>query len=177
VLKVYAAYKAAVEFKGAPTVVLAKTIKGYGLGEVAEGRNTAHQKKQLEEKSLLHVRDHFELPISDEDAKAAKLFKPADDSPEMKYLREHREKLGGFVPSRVPTDIRWKIPALTDFLDALRKLIGGNTSTTVMLGELIKFAMKDKTFGKNVVTIIPDEAQTFGLQTLFSTFGIYSSKG
>ena len=177
IAKVYAAYKAAVEFKGAPTVVLAKTIKGYGLGEEAEGKNIAHQHKKLEEQNLLRIRDRAELPISDEDAKAANFFKPADDSPEMKYLHERRQALGGFVPSRKPSADRWTIPELPRFLDALKKLFGGSTSSTVMLGELIKFAMKDKTFGKQVVPIIPDEAQTFGLQTLFTTFGIYSSKG
>jgi pyruvate dehydrogenase E1 component len=175
--KVYAAYKAAVEFQGAPTVVLAHTIKGYGLGEVAEGKNTAHQQKKLEDASLLHMRDRFDLPINDEDAKAAKFYKPAADSPEMQYLMKHREALGGFVPVRKPTEKRWTVPPVQAFVDSFKKLIGGETSSTVVLGELIKFAMKDKTFGKQIVPIIPDEAQTFGLQTLFATFGIYSSKG
>jgi len=177
VTKVYAAYKAAVEFRGAPTVILAKTVKGFGLGEEAEGKNTAHQRKVIEEKSLLRIRDQAGLPISDEDAKAAKFFKPADDSPEMQYLLGRRKSLGGFVPARMPTAARWTVPPTANFLDALKKLFGGSTSSTVMLGELIKFLMKDKSFGKQIVPIIPDEAQTFGLQTLFNTFGIYSSKG
>ncbi|MBI1345250.1 pyruvate dehydrogenase (acetyl-transferring), homodimeric type [bacterium] len=178
VTKVYAAYKAATEFKGAPTVVLAHTIKGYGLGEAAEGKNTAHQKKTLEENILIDFRDRFEIPLSDEDAKAAKFYKPADDAPVMQYLKQHREALGGALPARHPTTERWEIPTVAATLDgALRKLFGGDSSTTVGLGELMKFFMKDKTFGKRIVPIIPDEAQTFGLQTLFATFGIYSSKG
>ncbi len=178
VTKVYAAYKAATEFKGAPTVVLAHTIKGYGLGEAAEGKNTAHQKKTLEENILLDFRDRFEIPINDEDAKAAKFYKPAADDPVMQYLQKHREALGGPLPKRYPTTERWAIPDVAATLQgALRKLFGGDSSTTVGLGELLKFFMKDKTFGKRIVPIIPDEAQTFGLQTLFATFGIYSSKG
>ncbi len=178
VTKVYAAYKAATEFKGAPTVVLAHTIKGYGLGEAAEGKNTAHQKKSLEENILLDFRDRFEVPISDDDAKAAKFYKPAEDDPVMQYLREHRQALGGHLPARHPTEERWDVPdAKTATGSALKKLFGGESSTTVGLGELLKFFMKDKSFGKRIVPIIPDEAQTFGLQTLFATFGIYSSKG
>jgi pyruvate dehydrogenase E1 component len=178
VIKVYAAYKAATEFQGAPTVVLAHTIKGYGLGEAAEGKNTAHQTKKLEDNILLDFRDRFEIPLSDEDAKAAKFYKPADDSPVMQYLRRHREALGGPLPKRYPTTERWNIPDVTTTLDgSLGKLFGRDSSTTVGLGELMKFFMKDKSFGKRIVPIIPDEAQTFGLQTLFATFGIYSSKG
>ncbi len=177
VTKVYAAYKAATEFKGAPTVVLAHTIKGYGLGEAAEGKNTAHQKKTLEENILLDFRDRFEIPLSDDDAKAAKFYKPADNDPVMDYLRKHREALGGALPKRHPAEERWSIPDVPTTLGALRKLFGGDSSTTVGLGELLKYFMKDKSFGKRIVPIIPDEAQTFGLQTLFSMFGIYSSKG
>ncbi|MBX3450488.1 MAG: pyruvate dehydrogenase (acetyl-transferring), homodimeric type [Planctomycetaceae bacterium] len=175
--KIYAAYKVATEFKGAPTVILAHTIKGFGLGQEAEGKNTAHQTKKLQDASLLQIRDRFELPLSDEDAIAAKFYKPADDSPEMQYLRKHREALGGFLPARHPAEERWAIPNLESTLGSLKKLFGGTSSTTVGLGELMKFFMKDKSFGKQIVPIIPDEAQTFGLQTLFATFGIYSSKG
>jgi len=176
VTKVYAAYKAATEFKGAPTVVLAHTIKGYGLGKEAEGSNKAHQKKGLQEESLLHMRDRFELPISDEDAKAAKFFKPADDSPEMQYLHKHREALGGFVPVRKPTQERWTVPAMETFIDAAGEA-GKDRSTTMVLTQTLKYLMRDKGYGKRIVPIIPDEAQTFGMETLFSTFGIYSSKG
>jgi len=177
VTKVYAAYKAATLFKGAPTVVLAHTIKGYGLGEAAEGKNTAHQKKTLEDNILLDFRDRFEIPLSDEDAKAAKFYKPADDAPVMQYLKQHRTTLGGQLPARHPTAERWDIPTLEATLGSLKKLFNGDSSTTVGFGELLKFFMKDKSFGKRIVPIIPDEAQTFGLQTLFATFGIYSSKG
>jgi len=175
--KIYAAYKAAVDFQGAPTVVLAHTIKGFGLGQEAEGKNTAHQTKKLQDNSLLQFRDRFELPLSDDDARAARFYKPAADSPEMQYLRKHREALGGHLPARHPSPERWAIPDLDATLGSLKKLFGGDSSTTVGLGELMKFFMKDKTFGKRIVPIIPDEAQTFGLQTLFATFGIYSSKG
>ncbi|MDX1970194.1 MAG: pyruvate dehydrogenase (acetyl-transferring), homodimeric type [Planctomycetaceae bacterium] len=175
--KIYAAYKAAVDFSGAPTVVLAHTIKGFGLGQEAEGKNTAHQTKKLQDTSLLQFRDRFELPLSDDDARAAKFYKPADNDPVMGYLRQHREALGGALPARHPSPERWDIPDLDATLGSLKKLFGGDSSTTVGLGELMKFFMKDKSFGKRIVPIIPDEAQTFGLQTLFATFGIYSSKG
>lgn len=180
--KIYAAYKAAVDFQGAPTVVLAHTIKGFGLGEAAEGKNTAHQFKKVDDphkfdEFLRAFRDRFELPLSDDDARAAKFYKPADNDPVMGYLREHREALGGALPARHPSPERWDIPDLDATLASLKKLFGGDSSTTVGLGELMKFFMKDKSFGKRIVPIIPDEAQTFGLQTLFATFGIYSSKG
>ncbi|HUQ70417.1 MAG TPA: pyruvate dehydrogenase (acetyl-transferring), homodimeric type, partial [Planctomycetaceae bacterium] len=174
--KVYAAYKAATEFKGAPTVVLAHTIKGYGLGEAAEGKNTAHQTKKLEDASLLHMRDRFELPISDEDARAAKFYKPPASTPEMQYLMQHREALGGFVPARKPTDMRWAIPAVDAFIKDTGEA-GKDRSTTMVLGQILRSLMKNKEFGKQIVPIIPDEAQTFGMQTLFNAFGIYSSKG
>ncbi|OYW16917.1 MAG: pyruvate dehydrogenase (acetyl-transferring), homodimeric type, partial [Planctomycetales bacterium 12-60-4] len=176
--KIYAAFKAAVDFAGAPTVVLAHTIKGFGLGQEAEGKNTAHQTKKLHDATLLHFRDRFELPLSDDEARAAKFYKPADDSPEMQYLRKHREALGGFLPARHPSPERWDVPDVPTTLDgALDKMFGRVSSTTLGLGELVKFFMKDQGFGKRIVPIIPDEAQTFGLQTLFATFGIYSSKG
>ncbi len=175
--KIYAAYHAATEFQGAPTVVLAHTIKGFGLGQEAEGKNTAHQTKKLQDASLIQFRNRFDLPLSDEDAIAAKFYKPADDSPEMQYLRKQRAALGGHLPARHPSTERWDVPSTEATLGSLKKLFGGTSSTTVGLGEIMKFLMKDKTFGKRIVPIIPDEAQTFGLQTLFAMFGIYSSKG
>jgi pyruvate dehydrogenase E1 component len=174
--KVYAAYKAAVEFKGAPTVVLAKTIKGYGLGEEAEGKNIAHQHKKLESESLLRIRDRAGLPMSDEDAKAAKFYKPGENTPEMKYLRERRKALGGYVPTRQPTNARWTVPDIRKFIDTVGEA-GKDRSTTMVLGQILRNLMRDKSFGKQIVPIIPDEAQTFGMQTLFNSFGIYSSKG
>lgn len=176
VTKVYAAYKAATEFKGAPTVVLAHTIKGYGLGEAAEGKNTAHQTKKLEDNILLSFRDRFEVPINDDDARAAKFFKPDDSDPVMQYLRQHREALGGHLPARHPTEVRWNVPDPATFIESTGE-VGRDRSTTMVLGQILRYLMKNKEFGKNIVPIIPDEAQTFGMQTLFNAFGIYSSKG
>jgi pyruvate dehydrogenase E1 component len=175
--KVYAAYKSAVDTKGIPTVILAHTIKGYGLGESAEGKNTTHQQKKLEEDELLKFRDRFELPMSDEDTKAAKFYKPADDSPEMKYLHAHRQALGGYLPKRTPTEERLPIPAPTAFLDAIKASYGKDWSSTMVLGRLMGWLMANKEMGKRIVPIIPDEAQTFGMHTLFAQNGIYSSKG
>lgn len=175
--KVYAAYKSAVDTKGLPTVILAHTIKGYGLGESAEGKNTTHQQKKLEEYELLKFRDRFELPLSDEDTKAAKFYKPADDSPEMKYLHAHRQALGGYLPKRTPTEERLPIPAAPAFLDAIKASFGKDWSSTMVLGRIMGWLMSNKEIGKRVVPIIPDEAQTFGMHTLFAQNGIYSSKG
>ncbi len=175
-IKVYAAYKTATEHKGAPTVVLAHTVKGFGMGEAAEGKNTAHQTKNLEEQFLLKFRDRFDLPLTDEQAKAAAFYKPADDSPEMKYLHEHRQKLGGYLPARVPTTERLPIADRASFAEANGE-VGKDRSTTMVLGQILRSLMLDKAIGQRIVTIIPDEAQTFGMQALFNRFGIYSSKG
>lgn len=175
-IKVYAAMKAATDHKGAPTVVLAHTVKGFGLGPEAEGRNTAHQTKGLAEQSLLMVRDRFELPLTDEQAKAAVFYRPPADSPEMKYLHEHRKALGGYLPVRVPATERLTIPAVGHLVEEAA-YSSRERSTTTVLSETIKALIRDKNIGKRVVPIIPDEAQTFGMEALFSQFGIYSSKG
>ncbi len=175
-IKVYAAFKAATEHKGAPTVVLAHTVKGFGLGPEAEGRNTAHQTKGLAEQSLLMVRDRFELPLTDEQAKAAVFYRPPADSPEMKYLHEHRKKLGGYLPARIPTTEKLTIPSVEHLIEEAATSTRDRSTTTV-LSETIKALIRDKNVGKRVVPIIPDEAQTFGMEALFSQFGIYSSKG
>ena len=186
VTKIYAAYKAAVDFAGAPTVVLAKTVKGFGLGQQAAGRNTAHQAKHLHEESLLRICRQADLPLSDDDAKAASFYKPDADSPEMKYLRERRQSLGGYLPARMPTTERFSPPPLAEFVRSItdwkldkktKQKKPVDWSTTMALGEAMKELMKHKEFGDRIVPIIPDEAQTFGLQTLFAQFGIYSSKG
>lgn len=175
-IKVYAALNAATNHKGAPTVVLAHTVKGFGLGPEAEGRNTAHQTKGLNEKSLLMVRDRFNLPLTDEQAKAAVFYRPPADSPEMKYLHEHRQKLGGYLPVRVPTTERLIIPGVAHLIEEAATSTRERSTTTV-LSETIKALIRDKNVGKRIVPIIPDEAQTFGMEALFSQFGIYSSKG
>lgn len=175
--KVYTAYHAAVNHKGVPTVILAHTIKGYGLGESAEGKNTTHQQKKLEEDDLLKFRTRFELPLSDEEAKAAKFYKPDPSSPEVKYMLERRKELGGFLPVRKPTSERLTIPSFDQFQTALKGSVGKEWSTTMVLGRIMGWLCTDKNVGKRIVPIIPDEAQTFGMHTLFAQVGIYSSKG
>ena len=172
--KVYAAYKAAVTHKGQPTVVLAKTIKGYGLGEAGEGKNISHQQKKMNEKELREFRARFDIPISDEEIADMPFYRPAKDSHVMKYMLDRRKKLGGFLPQRRVTAEPLKIPEL-QFMKSLLKLKGG--STTMCFVELIRGLMREKSIGKRVVPIIPDEAQTFGMHTMFAEFGIYSSKG
>ena len=175
-VKVYAAYNAATGHKGAPTVVLAHTVKGFGMGEAGEGKNTAHQTKELLDPSLLHIRDRFDLPLTDEQAKAAIFYRPPADSPEMKYLHDHRKKLGGYLPIRVPTTERLTIPTATHLIEEAATSTRARSTTTV-LSETIKSLIRDKNIGTRIVPIIPDEAQTFGMEALFSLFGIYSSKG
>ncbi len=179
--KVYAAYQAAVEHQGAPTVILAKTIKGYGLGEAGEGRNVAHNTKKIKDlEELRRFRDRFDIPISDEDVLQAPFYKPSPDSEEMAYLHARRDQLGGFVPARQPTSERLEIPPLEDKAFA-RPLAGTGegktTSTTQAYATILMGLMKDKAIGKRIVPIIPDEARTFGMEAFFSSFGIYSSKG
>ncbi len=175
-IKVYAAFNAAVTHKGAPTVVLAHTVKGFGMGEAGEGRNTAHQSKEMKDAALLHFRNSFDLPITDEQAKAAEFYKPAADSPEMKYLHEQRQKLGGYLPVRVPTTERLTIPSAAHLIEEAATSSRARSTTTV-LSETIKALIRDANVGQRIVPIIPDEAQTFGMEALFSQFGIYSSKG
>jgi pyruvate dehydrogenase E1 component len=175
-IKVYAALKAATDHKGAPTVVLAHTVKGFGLGNEAEGKNVAHNTKNLNDESLLAMRDRFELPLTDEQAKAAAFYRPPADSPEMKYLHEHRKALGGYLPTRVPTEERLTIPDVATFLETMSDA-GKDRSTTGVLGTILRVLMRDKNIGKRIVPIIPDEARTFGMEGLFATYGIYSSKG
>ncbi|APZ91011.1 pyruvate dehydrogenase (acetyl-transferring), homodimeric type [Fuerstiella marisgermanici] len=179
--KVYAAYHEAVNHKGAPTVILAKTVKGYGLGEAGEGRNVAHNTKKVNEQELKNFRTRFSIPISDEEVDKVPFYKPADDSPEMVYLRQQREKLGGYVPSRTPTDERLDMPALDHKMFQAKGLLPGSDgddgSTTAALGQILRGLVRHKGCGDRVVPIIPDEARTFGMEDLFKQVGIYSSKG
>ncbi|MEO8399349.1 MAG: pyruvate dehydrogenase (acetyl-transferring), homodimeric type, partial [Ignavibacteriaceae bacterium] len=175
--KVFAAYKAAVEHKGQPTVILAKTIKGYGLGESGEGKNITHQQKKLNEDELKEFRTRFGIPISDEDVAKAPFYKPDDDSHEMKYLKEKREKLGGFVPSR-KTDVRpIKTPPEDIFEEFYKGTEGRDVSSTMVFVRILAKLLKDKEIGKLVVPIVPDEARTFGMEALFRQIGIYSHVG
>lgn len=174
--KVHAAYKAALEHKGQPTVILAKTVKGYGLGEAGEGRNITHQQKKLNEKELREFRSRFEIPIKDEEIAETPFYRPAADSPEMKYLIDRRKKLGGFLPKR---DVRAKsvpMPALDTYTEFFRGN-ATNVSTTMAFVRLLSILLRNKAIGKQIVPIIPDEARTFGMDALFREIGIYSPKG
>lgn len=176
-VKVYAAYKAAVEHKGSPTVILAKTIKGYGLGEAGEGKNITHQQKKLNEEELRSFRDRFGIPISDEEVKDAPFYRPPEDSPEMRYLKERRRILGGYLPARRVRAEPLSTPPEELFSEFYEGTGGREVSTTMVIVRLLAKLLRDKTIGKLVVPIVPDEARTFGLEALFSSVGIYSSKG
>ncbi|MEO2034062.1 MAG: pyruvate dehydrogenase (acetyl-transferring), homodimeric type [Planctomycetaceae bacterium] len=179
--KIHAAYHAAVNHKGAPTVILAKTVKGYGLGEAGEGRNVAHNQKKINEQELRNFRTRFAIPISDDDIDKVPFYKPAEDSAEMVYLRKQRQALGGFVPERNPTDERLDVPALDDKVFQAKPLLpgseGGKGSTTFALGMIVRGLVRHKSIAERIVPIIPDEARTFGMEDLFKMVGIYSSKG
>ena len=176
--KMYAAYKSAVEHKGQPTVILAKTVKGYGLGEAGEGRNISHQQKKMNEKELREFRERFNIPISDEDIAETPFFRPPPDSPEIKYLMERRKALGGFLPERNvnPDASKLDVPKL-DYFAEFFKGSATEVSTTMAFVRLITILLRHKGISKNIVPIIPDEARTFGLDALFREIGIYSSKG
>jgi len=175
--KVYAAYKSAVEHTGQPTVILAYTVKGYGLGEAGEGKNITHQQKKLNEEELMRFRNKFGIPISDEDVATAPFYKPAEDSEEMHYLRDRRRELGGYIPERRASAPSLGAPADSIF-DAYRSGSGEReVATTMAFVQLLAALMKDKDVGRNIVPIVPDEARTFGMESLFRQVGIYSSLG
>ena len=173
--KVYAAYKAAVEFEGAPTVILAKTIKGYGLGESGEGRNTAHNQKKRNDEEFREFRSRFAIPISDEDVAEAPFYKFPENSQENQYLHERRKALGGFLPARRTDYPSLKAPSTEAMLASVAKQTGGSTTGSVL--RVMTAMLKDKEIGKFVVPIIPDEARTFGFEGLFVQFGIYAQFG
>ncbi len=176
-LKVYAAYKAAVEHRGSPTVILAHTIKGYGLGESGEGRNVTHQQKKLNEEELVEFRRRFDIPISDQDAAHAEFYKPPQDSPEMTYLRERRRALAGFVPRRRSPTMKLKPPKWEDFAEYFAGSEGREVSSTMAFVRLLTHLLRDKNIGRYIVPIVPDEARTFGMESLFRQVGIYSHVG
>jgi pyruvate dehydrogenase E1 component len=175
--KVYAAYKAAVEHKGQPTVILAKTVKGYGLGEAGEGKNISHQQKKLNEDELRYFRTRFGIPISDEEVAYAPFYKPSDDSQEMQYLRERREGLGGYLPSRRTTFTPLKTPEASLFAEFDKGTAGRPVSTTMAFVSVLRKLLSHKELGKLIVPIIPDEARTFGMEALFRQVGIYAHAG
>ncbi len=176
-VKVYAAYAEAMAHKGQPTVILARTIKGYGMGEAGEGRNITHQQKRLNEQELLHFRDRFNIKLSDAEAIRAPFYKPEEDSEEIRYLKARREELGGYIPVRIVQDIKMDIPDISIFQELLDGTGNRSISTTMAFVRLITILCRDKTIGKNIVPVIPDEARTFGMDPLFRQLGIYSHKG
>jgi len=175
--KVYAAYKAAVEHEGRPTVILAQTIKGYGLGEAGEGKNITHQQKKLNEQEMREFRSRFGIPISDDDIAEAPFYKPSEDSEEIKYLKERREALGGYLPNRKPLAKPIEVPPDDIFEEFLQGTGDREVATTMAFVHLLSKLLKDKNIGKSIVPIVPDEARTFGMETLFRQVGIYSPSG
>jgi len=176
--KVYAAYKAAIE-SDRPTVILAKTIKGYGLGEAGEGRNVTHNQKKLNEEELREFRTRFGIPISDEEVVKAPFYKPPEDSPEMKYLHERRKALNGYVPQRNAGPIKTEVPSLQEYLDDNTITGSGDKEWSTTMGFVRFFTklLRDKKVGRNIVPIVPDESRTFGMEGLFRQIGIYSHAG
>ena len=174
--KVYAAFEKALVRNGKPTVMLIKTVKGEGMGASAEGQNTAHQKKHLTDQERIDMGRRFNIPLSDQELAAAKLYKPAEDSPVMQYLHQQRQKLNGYLPKRSVPDTLLQAPSLKNF----EKITAGTKreqSTTMAFVRMLSILLKDSTIGKFVVPIVPDEARTFGMESLFNQFGIYSSEG
>ncbi len=174
--KVYNAYYQAVNTKGRPTVILAQTVKGYGMG-TGQAVNKTHSLKELDLQSLKAFRDRFELPISDEDLPKLPYYRPAEDSPEMQYMKARRTTLKGFVPSRDPKFDPLLVPALDAFAAQLKSTGEREISTTMSFVRILSSLVKDKQIGKQIVPIVPDEARTFGMEGMFKTVGIYSSEG
>ena len=175
--KVYAAYAAAVKHRGQPTVILAKTVKGYGMGEAGEGQNITHQQKKMGEKALKEFRDRFRIPISDEEILRTPFYKPPEDSDEIRYLRQRREALGGFLPHRHTEAETLEIPPLETFKRQLEGTGEREISTTMAFVQALQALIRDKKVGNRVVPIVPDEARTFGMEGMFRQLGIYSVVG
>jgi pyruvate dehydrogenase E1 component len=175
--KVYAAYRAAVENRGSPTVILARTIKGYGLGESGEGRNITHQQKKLNEDELRQFRARFGIPISDDEIAETPFYRPPENSREIQYLQERRQKLGGYVPSRIVSVESIQAPEEEMFAEFYEGTRGREASTTMVFVRLLAKLLRDERLGKLIVPIVPDEARTFGMESLFRQVGIYSHVG
>ncbi len=175
--KVYAAYKAASEHKGQPTVILARTIKGYGLGEAGEGKNVTHQQKKLNEDELKEFRSRFDIPLTDEQVSHIPFYRPEENSEELQYLHARRKELGGYVPTRATRSA----PLIADHAELFKEFEAGSegreVSTTMAFVGILKKMLRDPEMGKLIVPIVPDEARTFGMESLFRTIGIYSSVG
>ncbi len=175
--KVYAAYAAATSHKGQPTVILAKTVKGYGLGPAGEAQNITHSVKKLDIEALRDFRDRFDIPLLDSELETVPYYRPPEDSTEMRYLRERRAALGGPMPARVPDFEPLEIPALSDFENVVKGSSDREISTTMAFVRILMTLVKDKNIGERVVPIVPDEARTFGMEGMFRQLGIYSSAG
>src|SRR5258706_8965828 len=175
--KVDAAYKAAVEPKGRSTVILAGTIKGYGLGEAGEGKNATHQQKKLNEEELQVFRSRFGIPLNDQDCVEVPFYRPAEDSIEIQYLRARREALAGYVPTRTVRSQPLAPDHVKLFKECLEGSDGREVSTTMAYVGMLRKMLRDPEMGKLIVPIVSDEARTFGMESLFRTAGIYSSSG
>jgi pyruvate dehydrogenase E1 component len=175
--KVYAAYAAATSHKGQPSIVLAKTVKGYGMGDAGEGQNITHQQKSMDIESLKAFRTRFDLPVSDKEVESLSFYKPASDSPEIQYMMERRKELGGFLPVRRKKTKALKIPGLSAFSNVTNSSGEREISTTMAFVRILSTLVRDKELGKYIVPIVPDEARTFGMEGMFRQLGIYSSVG
>ncbi|EIJ41891.1 pyruvate dehydrogenase E1 component, homodimeric type [Beggiatoa alba B18LD] len=175
--KVYAAYAAATKHTGQPTVILAKTIKGYGMGGAGEAQNITHQQKKMGTEELKEFRDRFNIPIPDDKIADAPFYRPAEDSPEMQYLKARREALGGYLPARRRNATPLEVPELNAFESVLQGSGEREQSTTMAFVRLLTILTRDKNLGKYIVPIVPDESRTFGMEGMFRQLGIYSSEG
>ena len=176
-VKIYAAYHAAAQHKGRPTVILAQTKKGFGMGEAGQGKMTTHQQKKLDKEALLDFRDRFQLPLSDEQAESLSFYKPDEDSKEMVYLRQQREKLNGYMPKRSTHGESVPVPDIAKYAGFALNANGKEMSTTMAFVRMMSNLLKDKQLGPRVVPIVADEARTFGMANLFKQVGIYSRVG
>lgn len=175
--KVFAAYDAAVKHKGQPTVILVKTVKGYGMGDAGEAMMGAHQKKKMDDESMVKFKNRFNIPLSDEDAAAAKYYLPEKDSPELQYMHDRRKALGGSMPERKQMAAPLEVPGLDAFDGLLQSSGEREMSTTMAFVRMLTILLRDKKIGRNIVPIVPDEARTFGMEGMFRQLGIYSSVG
>ena len=175
--KIYAAYHAAHHHRGAPTVILAQTKKGFGMGAAGQGKMTTHQQKKLEQEDLIAFRDRFKLPLTDEQVEKLDFYRPDADSPEMRHLQERRASLGGYLPRRIDRGIRLHVPELPSYAQFALDAAGKEMSTTMALVRMMGNLLKAEELGKHVVPIVADEARTFGMANLFRQVGIYSAQG
>lgn len=176
-VKIHAAYAAAAAHKGQPTVILAHTKKGYGMGQAGQGKMTTHSQKKLDDMDLIEFRNRFNLPLTDEQATGLAFYKPAEDSPEMQYLRRHRQQLGGYLPRREVACDTLPVPAIESYAQVALQADGKEMSTTMAFVRMLGTLLKDTTLGPRIVPIVADEARTFGMANLFKQVGIYSSVG